>query len=457
MPKSYGASVLILACLLFFPLAGQTQEKKPNQWSLGSDIGYYDNIDRVPNNGRSETIGSVQGAVLLANQGTRYQGDLSASAEYLNYFQNTYSDEVVWGVSGDLIVKIVPDVFDWRVVDNYGPYWVDPLSVDTPDNRAYVNYFETGPLVTIPAGDQNRVVLQGSYARSTYSKEADTEFTDDLEYRIADVAFIRDLSAETSWSIHGNGQRTSSLDDPLKADYDIYEGYVRFETKGSRTRLSADVGVTRLDYTGDPQSDPLIRLDLKRQLSELTALSFSAGTEYNDSAGLFVSSQNNAATSDLGSTVDITGVNDTLDVTTLDAPLKHDYATLSFSVDGRRTRFAVGAGYSKEDFESSSSLSEQKGWDYFLLMVRQVTDSVSVSIRGNQQVNDYQSADQNNDDTSVDAAVSWSLGKALSVVGKYGWGHQSSTVDTDQYTYNSISLGIYYSPYHRPVIGGFRR
>ena len=457
MQQSYRASAFLVASLLSFPMLGLAEENKPLRWSLGADIVYDDNVDLLPSGGQDETIGSVQGAVVLAEQGTRYVANLWASANYLNYFQDTYTDDTVWGVSGDLALKIVPDVFDWKLVGNYGPYWLDPLSSDTPDNRAYVKYIETGPRITIGGGGRNRAVVEASYARTIYSSEADATKTDDLEYWLGDIALIHDVNLETSWSVHADGQRTSSLDDPAKSDYDIYNGYVRVETAGGRTRLSADGGISRLDYADDPKSTPLIRLQLDRQLSAQTTLSIVGGTGYVDTAGWFVRLQGDAATSNLSGTVDVTGVNDTQDVTALNAPLKQEYATLSTTFNGRQTTIALGGGYSKEDFESTSNLSEQTRWGYFILLSRQLTDSIWGSIRANQQLDDYNSADQNDQSSTVDATLTWSLGRGLSLVGQYGWGRQNSNVNALDYTYNSIGIGIYYSLDHRPVMGGSRR
>lgn len=403
-------------------------------WLAEAGLAYYDNIEKLRNGGENDTAAIVRLSGSYENESRRHAERLWVGATYNNYFDNVYSDEIVAAMAGDLNLKVVEDVFAWSFTNNYGPTVQDPLDPQTPDNRAYMNVFSTGPSLVFGAGQRTRFEADALYVRTSY--EDPIEQDPDTNQVAGEVALVRQVSPETAWSLRGSAQHVS-YDDNAYDDYDIYDGFVRFDGRSGRTSLTVDVGASNLDDVEGSDTKPLLRLDLSRQLTPMTSLSLTAGSEYQDAGATFAQTQDAAGAPNIG---------EDLNVTTLAAPLLDQYVALALSVQGARTTATASASYSDQEYQSDSDLSDQKSYGVVLGATRQISESLSASLQGAWTHDDYQSAGQDDNLYDIAATLSWRVGAHVSLTGGYWWEKQNSNENSLDYTSSVIGAWVSYSP-----------
>lgn len=419
-----------LLALLLTPLLANGQGL---QWGVGTGLGWDDNINRVSSNGESETIAAVVADIGWQGEGPRHRERIRASATYANYLDNTYSSEIIRGVTGDIELRLIPETLHWNIANDYGSILANPFGTGTPDNRTYANYFTTGPTLTLGAGGRTQLVVDPRYGRATYRDSVQQADNDQLGGR---VGLVRRTSPTTAWSING-AARSVDYDESGLEDYDIYEGYLRFDGGGGRTRIQADGGVTRLEYEDRSQSNTLWRLDLSRELTERATLAVSFGTQWGDSAdGL----------RRLGQPFDTPTVIQDGDLTTLASPLRDQFINAELRLTGVRTFLTVGANFNDQEFESDTELSSQRRRGFSVDLLRQINDALDVVLRASTVNQDYQSAGREDEDYNVGVTLSWRFASRTFLTVGYRYETRDSDDNLAEYDANMYSVGVYFSP-----------
>lgn len=403
-------------------------------WLAEAGLAYYDNIEKLRDGGENDTAGIVRLSGSYENESRRHSERLWIGATYNNYFDNVYSDEIVPAMAGDLTLDLVEDVFNWVFTNNYGPTVQDPLDPQTPDNRSYMNVFSTGPSLMFGAGGRTHLAVDALYVRTSYDDPIEQD--PDTNQVSGDIGLVRQISPETAWSVHGSAQHVS-YDNSDYDDYDIYDGYLRYDGRSGRSSLTVDVGVSNLDDVEGSDTKPLLRLDFSRQLTPMTSLSLTAGSEYQDAGATFTRTQDAAGAPNIGQD---------LDVTTLAAPLLDQYVGLSLDVEGVRTSVNASASYSDQEYQSDSDLSDQRSYGLVLGATRQISESLSASLQGAWSHDDYKSADQDDNLYDIAATLSWRVGAHVSLTGGYWWEKQNSSENSLDYTSSVVGAWVSYSP-----------
>jgi len=444
MAKTY-LTAAVLAALLYTTAApaqttggeaGSAEQGRAGKldWLAEAGLAYYDNIQKLRSGGDNDTAGVARLSGSYENESRRHAERLWVGATYNNYFDNVYSDDIVAAMAGDLTLDVVEEVFAWGFTNNYGPTVQNPLDPQTPDNRSYMNVFSTGPSLVFGAGQRTRLEADALYVRTSYDDPIEQD--PDTNQVTGDIGIVRQVSPETAWSIHGSAQHVS-YDDAAYDDYDIYDGYLRYDGRSGRTSLTVDVGASNLDDVEGSDTKPLLRLAFTRQLTPMTSLSLTAGSEYQDAGATFARTQDAAGAPSIG---------ENLDVTTLAAPLLDQYVGLAVNVQGVRTNLTFGANYSDQEYQSDSDLSDQKSYGVVVGATRQLSESLSASLQGAWNHDDYQSAGQDDNLYDLAATVSWRVGAHVSLTGGYWWEKQNSNENSLDYTASVIGAWVSYSP-----------
>jgi hypothetical protein len=435
MSPQFRGLALLGALMIFHGASAQEVEDLPLtglEWAVGVGGEMVDNIERDPSGGRDETVGNVSVQASYLGIAPRHSERIFAAATYLDYFQDVYSEEIVRAIAGVGVLKLVPELFHWNVEENYGPIAVDPLEVDTPENRGYANFFSTGPTISLGSGRRTRVVFDARYGRTAYDATFDDASSDQFW---GDVGLVRQVSPKTAWSLHA-AARDVEFDKSQFDGYDTSQGYLRFEGGSARTEIQADAGVSRLDYLGRKTSEPLIRLSLSRRLTPITSFGVNLGSEFADPVDRFRREQ------------DVSGVPELSDVDLAaePAPLQEDFADLTLEVDGSRTELTLGVSFGKEEFQVASPSGDRKSRDVYLDVTRSITDAVALSFFGLFEQQDYTTVNRDDDETFLRAAITWRVGRRTTLVAGYSYGEQESTDNTKDYQTSTIGLSIYVSP-----------
>lgn len=434
------ASALLLAGISFGPGIAVAQEDsvQPQSLDFGVTAGaiWSDNISMQSQNEESGTIAEV-GLDLRYNQRSRrLQTDIEINTAYQRYVDDEFDDDFIGGVDGTLIVGVVPDHFEWFFQDNFGQARVDPLAASTPDNSEDVNYFTTGPDVTLRFSNRTSMRIGGRYSLTDY----ETAELDGDRYS-AELALIRQVSGASALSLNVRGERLN-FDDTLTGggydNYDRYEGFVRYELSNSRTDLGVDVGYNSIDDGTDSSAGSLLRLVLDRQISPSSSIQIRAGSEFSDAGNVFRSMQ------------EVSGVSTDPEkvIETADA-LERRFGLLGWRFSRNRTWFGFDAEYSDESYENDVTL-DRSLVRYGAYIGRQLTPNVRVEFDARMSNEDFDRSDVEVDEFQTLAALHWALGRTLSCRLQYEYrDRDGSSVEVQQYQESRASLFLTWFPLGR--------
>ena len=178
--------------------------------------------------------------------------------------------------NADLRYLFVPGRFEWVLTESFGQSEIDPFAASTPDNRENINYFTTGPDFTVRLGSVGSLTLFGRYSMTQFE---DSNFDD--ERLLGGLSLGRDLSARSNVSLNATAERVEFDDQTAGSDYDRQSAFLRYEIEGARTTIGAGSGRTaRFTTTATTSSSPLFELDISRDLSQRSVLTFRGGVQF---------------------------------------------------------------------------------------------------------------------------------------------------------------------------------
>jgi hypothetical protein len=301
---------------------------------FGVDVGagYSDNITLVRDNRKNETMGLLGGELYLQQKTRRTDTTISAQAEYLEYFDDTYDGELNAMLIGLGRYELIEDRLIWSVEDNLGQVKRSPEAANTPDNRELVNYFTTGPDLIIPLTRRIHFALGGRYS-NVYYEDSDAGSDRTRE----DAALVLSLSEATRVSVHGVAEQVSYDDETVNEDYDREEVYIRYALHGGRTSLSMDAGYTQVEGDTFKSDSFLGRIEARRQLSESASLRVEIGRDMSDAANSLRQLQGIIPD-------DVHPVQEA-------GPFVNTYGTVAWEWSRRRTTISLVASYFDEEYE----------------------------------------------------------------------------------------------------------
>jgi Putative beta-barrel porin 2 len=392
-------------------------------------LAHSDNIRREAANETSEEIATIGARFSLREQGARLLADLVGDFAYADYLNDTYESDVTGGFAGNAAFAFVPERFVWVAADNFGQVLSDPFAPATPDNREDINYFSTGPDLTLAFGSQNRLRLGARYALATYEDRPL-----DSDSLSGELAFIRQLSSASTLSLQGRFAQTDFDETALDADYDQSDAFLRYDTAGARTRFAVDAGYTRLKREAAPDQEDglLFRLDVSRRLTLSTTASLAAGREFSNSASAFASHQ-------VASGVNLQpaqGLQTAL-------PFTRDYATLGWSFARNRTEFGLSGSWNDQSYVDAPQ------FDQTLTTVdarfrRELSRATSVSARVAFTQGEFEQTARNYDDWSGGLSFDWRLSRYFTARATYDYYQRKSDGVTGDITDNRYWISIAY-------------
>jgi hypothetical protein len=385
-----------------------------------------DNIQRLPSGGSNETIGVAELGFTWHDRRPWLDAIIDADLSHLSYFQHTYGDEIVGTFIGQLKVELVPQLLSWNIAENFGQAPLQPLAPITPNNRENINYFKTGPALSLPLGRATQLDVTGQYGRVDYQHSPldSTRLT-------GAVALLHELSLISSISINARDESIRFANDQLNPDYDRQEAFVRFDTKGGRTQLGVALGYSRLHMPGASDGIPLARLDLSRRVSATSTIGVALGHDYSDGADSFrlVQALGGAALN-------------TQPIVEAGAPFVGNYATLAWNFQRARTTLNLSASYFRDRYQTDSSLNNERTV-VAALAGQQTTPVLQLALTEYMVRWHFDSTDQSATASDTGLQLTWRAGSHLSVFLAYFLAKGSGS-QTFQYTENRVWLSIGY-------------
>jgi hypothetical protein len=408
-------------------LAASSRSSADIAWNVSAGVGETDNVRLTPTDEQADTISELGADIAWHEQRRTFAADVTGDLSYLDYLHHYYKSEVIGNFLGNLQFTLLPQVLRWTFSDNFGQGVIDPLAQVTPANREYINYFSTGPDLTLPLGSLNALLADVRYSKVTYQ-------TSPLgnERYAANVGVRRELSAATAISVNVRDELIRFDNSILNPDYDQQEAYLRFDAHGARTRLEIEVGLDRLKLQNGSNNGVLARLEATRQLSPSASVVATLGHEYSDAGQDFRTLQALG-----GATLATQSVQPTAD------PFKNDYATLEWNYQRNRTGFGFGGGYFKETYQAGQGLDENR-LTFDAHASRRLTPNIEATLMANYERDSFYDVLGNSTLGTVSGLVTWRASRMVSVVVEYDHARRESDLRTTEYTDNRGWLKIRY-------------
>lgn len=375
-------------------------------WGADAGVGHTDNIARTATSEVDETIATVGAELDLRQQSTRLDASLTSRLEFLDYLDDTFDSDLIGSLVGNATVDIVRERFTWGIEDTFGQTAPNQFAPATPVNRVNVNYFSTGPDLSIPLGSRTRVRLAGRYS-DVYYEDSDEQSgvpadQGDLgnERRRGELSLERELSSATNVSLNGVVEEVEFDDQQSFVDYERQEYFLRYGLDGARTTLDLEAGYTLVRQSGQEFDGGLARIHLTRRVSEATTVSLEGGRDFSDSGNVFRQLQ----TATPGST-------DTQPVQELADPFENTYVTLRWNFFRNRTGMNAYASYFNEEYQVQTQFNRRRT-EFGLNLQRNLSRTTTAAIGGTYGEQDYRSLGGTFEDVTGSASLQWRLGRA---------------------------------------------
>jgi hypothetical protein len=433
---NFPVTALGLGIVALAPHAVRAQEEASDRLSLGVRVGaeHSDNVERLAADETSDTIGQLGLQAEITRTRGRMNLSLASDLRYEKYFDDTFGENLIGGLNGTLSYAFIPERLRWVVAENFGQTFIDPVVVETPQNRQHVNFFSTGPDLTLPIGDRTQVSVMGRWSKASYELSES-----DDERLLGNLGLIRQLGDRSRVSLNGQTERVEFEVSGPGDGYDRHSAYLGFEATGARTKLNMRAGVITLDAFGDTSSAPLFDVTLSRETSARSELTLNAGTTFTDSAEMFRRGQN------LGG---IEVGND--DIVASNDPFQSDYARLAWTLNGTRTTLGLTFDYSDEDHETADILN-RSSVSGGLILSRRLSSTLTGSFGGEWRSEDFDEVDVSFDEWSAGLGLDWVLSSRMNVMlrGDHfeGTGDTFGAPDARDYEENRVSVALTFTPH----------
>ena len=311
--------------------------------------GHSDNIRRVlisPVSGSFTAFG-VQSD--LDYESSRVAVDFQSDLERRNYSTSDLSDETYGFAYLDAEIDAVPDRFAWLVRDRFSQGRIDPFGVSTPENRAEVNVFSTGPRFDLPFGSRSAFRLELLKGERSVSDliGLDGDSTDRA------LSYVRSLDSITELAVSITSQDIEY--DLSGAEYETERAFVSYTKALASGRAYLAVGTTKTKFESESMTTPYLNLSWSRDIGARSRVGVDAVQQYVDFFSDFR----------IGSSSE-TLLNDDI--------YKQQLLSVSYAIDGERNSLSIGyldtdvdyvfsteTDYSQDEFdiEFSHSLTRQ--------------------------------------------------------------------------------------------------
>jgi len=416
-------------------LAGRASLAEEFDLTLRASAGYSDNVDRTSIEQTNSNL-FAPGLDISYRQATRrLDATVTGNLDYVNYTAKGLDSQLIGNFYSDVSYGIVPEIFVWNVNQSYGQGRADRLQPSSPQNSEGINYFSTGPRLTLRLSDRMFMTANAQYANSWYQDQD----TDSNQYG-AGVSLGRTLSQATNVQAMVQYLKIDYIDPNAAPDTDLWQYYLAYSAKGARSTLEFDAGYRSFDDGSVSEGGPLIRFNLSRQLSAYSTVFVLAGDEYSDSA---VQLNGNLSTpGDPGGTNGYSSGEIFVDT----------YGGGGITFNRMRTRFDATVTYHDQNYVQSSA-NDLHRWNVNGNIERDLSRAWSAGLRFWYYHEDYTNVDYSDAELDCGLYANWQFARTVGLTVEWDrWQSSASNQpDTDE---NQYWLRLNWHAIHRPGRGG---
>jgi len=302
-------------------------------------LGYSDNLELAPDGGTSGAYHTLAAGIGYEEHGTRLDGNVDASVEYVNYPSGVFDDETWLYIDGDLRWALVRDRLFWVLTDSLTNQPVDTRAPNVPTNLQQTNVFTTGPSLSYQFNTANTLKADLRYMNSW--AEEDDSFEADRWF--AGAGWVYGLTPADDISLHVTYYDTDFRQNQGQEDYRRQSVFGAWERRtGETSVLRAELGLINVDFEeSDNESGWRALLEWNRTISSSSSLRVSGRHGLTDAA---LSIATTADPETIGNNV-VSG--DVYEVTALDVGYNYSWAASTLNVSG---------SYEKQDYVTSGEI-----------------------------------------------------------------------------------------------------
>jgi len=226
---------LAAACVLLAQHAVAQQATNSFEVSVGARAS--DNIARVQDGTSGTTV--TAGLILDAE---RKSGELqyaaNADLDYLHYFNQAFSSEVLGQFTGTATYQFIPQSISWVTEEHLGQVTTDYFLAPGPRNRQYLNLFSTGPDVRLRLADTLALRLSARYGRDDYQTSPYSDA------RLSGEAALERRPSESALVSLGFGhERINYVQEAAKpGDFAVNRYFAGYALQGAVTTIDLQAG-----------------------------------------------------------------------------------------------------------------------------------------------------------------------------------------------------------------------
>jgi len=395
-------------------------------YSLGIEASYTDNSTLVADDPIDDLIRSALLGFEFNEDSSIVQANVRSLAQYRDYREDSFSDEVLLYLSLDSTFTLRPSSFFWKFEDYFSQQQLDNLTPGTPDNLINTNVFSTGPDFFFRISSSDSLYV-GSRIND-YNFENEDVNNSRL---ILSLAYIAGISSSVDMSL--NAQYQDATYDTLEvADFLRQDLFLRFDSRPSRSQFVLDLGLSYIDRdeTLEDVDGYLARLLWHNQFREYSYFRLNALSQYTDSSLNLLSSGAQTIQFDrAGSQIN----GDIFKEQRIEA--MYHFATSSSS-------YNVQARFSEEDYEvlPQDRLSRGANFNYTHILSR--TTNLTAYLRYQKYV--YRDVEQRDTQRVGGLSLNYRLSRKYTFRFEYTLNSQDSNVQIAQYDENRIFISFFY-------------
>jgi hypothetical protein len=389
-----GAGFAALAISLTMAPAAQAEL----EYGVEVGVGHSDNVYRRSVDVVESTIATAGLNVDWQETRRRFDADVVADLTYNHYLEGGIDNNLLGNANGLLSFGIIPDRLTWTLEDTFGQTQQDPLLPATPESLEFLNVLSTGPNVTFRLGSAALLQLNGRYTLTEYE---DSPF--DSTRTGGGLAVIRELSAHSQVSLNANHQDTD-YKDPGNLDFTMRSIYARYALEASRTEISSELGYSwvKRDLPGSEElSEPLIRIEIRRNVSASSFLNLRLASQLSDAAE---AARGAAAIIDVGGEPGV-GV-------ATASTFENKAATLAWELERPRTALNVSVNWEKDEYSDDSDLDRERMM-YGASVTRHLTNRLRLRGGVYMTSEEYALDGSESDETRFLLGAAWQFGRSV--------------------------------------------
>ncbi len=171
MRHTIGRSAAIAAAVVMALAAGAASAQEQDQgltYALRAGAGYSDNLGRQDGDEIDSMFYSLGGTLNYVRDEGRVNSKVALDLDWVDYEAEGFDSQVYGDINAILRYALIPERLSWLFQNNFGQGSRNPFTSRSPENVENINYFTTGPDLTVRFGNASGVVLDARYSNVWY-------------------------------------------------------------------------------------------------------------------------------------------------------------------------------------------------------------------------------------------------------------------------------------------------